>query len=184
MCVRKATQDFFSEIDESLDLRLTLCWANISHWSTACLRYWYSLQSCGTGYKTYPLSPCSSWMAGSSRNPLLQIHTQCSPSLQIPLPLSAAASGVWAWIDEAYFWSHYFSHAHLILRFIKQDLGWQRTLASANHSFSSHWSAPLCPWYLQGRMVHCRLNPKQKNKNIKLTALWRLEPQPNHCAFQ
>ncbi len=105
-------------------------------------------------------------MLGCSYHPPpLNPHTQTQrwPSLQIPLSLSAAASGVWARIDKAYFWSHHFSHAHLILRFIKQDLGWQRTLASVHHSFSSHWSAPLCLWYLQGRLVHCRLNPKQRN---------------------
>lgn len=113
------------------------------------LRYWYPLGAGDSGYKTYPLSRCSSCK-----------HTQPSPSLQFPFSLSAAASGVWAWIDEAYFWSHYFSQAHLILSFIKQDLGWRRTLASVDHSFGPHRSAPLHPWYLRATVAHCSLNPK------------------------
>lgn len=75
LCVGKATQDFFSKTNESSDRRLTLCWANISQWSTACLKYWYSLQSVQTGYRTYPLSLCSSCTAGCTYNRLLQTHT-------------------------------------------------------------------------------------------------------------
>ena len=185
----KTTQDFFffffpfqGDKWERGSASETLCWTNISHWSTPSLRYWYSLQSLDPGYKTHPLSSCSSWMAGSSYTPpLLQTHTQThththtprSPSLPIPLSLSAAASGVWAGIDEAYFWSHYFSHARLILRFIKQDLGWRRTLASADHSLSSPTSvlllSPLRPVVFAGGngwMVHCRLNLKTRKTRI------------------
>lgn len=138
------------------------------------LSYWYPLGVGDSGHKTCPLSRCSSCK-----------HTQSSPSLQFPFSLSAAASGVWAWIDEAYFWLYYFSQAHLILSFIKQDLGWRRTLASADHSFGPHRSAPLHLWYLRATVVHCSLNPKaEKRKDVKLTAQRRLEPQLNCCAFQ
>ena len=80
----KTTQDFFffffpfqGDKWERGSASETLCWTNISHWSTPRLRYWYSLQSLDPGYKTHPLSSCSSWMAGSSYTPpLLQTHTQ------------------------------------------------------------------------------------------------------------
>ena len=80
----KTTQDFFffffpfqGDKWERGSASETLCWTNISHWSTPSLRYWYSLQSLDPGYKTHPLSSCSSWMAGSSYTPpLLQTHTQ------------------------------------------------------------------------------------------------------------
>ena len=81
-----------------------------------------------------------SWMFSQS---VSSTPTRTSSS-KFPFSSSAAASGVCGLHLAGFicFDRVIFSHSRLILRLINQDLGWRRTLASADHSFGPHRPAP------------------------------------------
>lgn len=156
------------------------CRVNVSHWSTAGLGYWYPLRGADAGYKPYPLKPAH--LLDVLTAPLLHTHTHTHTHILITISsfiISCSFRCVRAPPGGVYFFDRVISsHTRLISRLVNQDLGWRRTLASADHSFSPHRPAPSVVSAGTGGALRVESETEEREHQINCTAEIRTPAEP------